>query len=80
MGKAGPVTIQHVTEAIRKQKAVDDTFNRLIAQMGERFHASAPLYRQHAHLQWAVFKLTVFAPYEDVGLEERAIRVPLFIL
>jgi len=79
-GKAGAVIFQHDVKALKKQQALDETFDRFIAQAGELFRAGRPLYRQQAHLQWVVFELTVFAPWEDVGYEERALRVPIFVL
>lgn len=46
----------------------------------ERFFCEARLARRElARLRWSVFRLTVFAPWGDVSVAERLIRIPLFL-
>lgn len=44
----------------------------------EAFQRVRAVNRETERLQWVVFKLTVFAPREDVPVKERLLRVPLF--
>lgn len=46
----------------------------------ERFFCEARLARRElARLRWLVFRLTVFAPWGDVDVAKRLIRIPLFL-
>jgi len=77
--KLEPMAPYHALKAARKPEVVKK-FDRYFAQTREIHQAGGPLLREHAHLQWKVFKLTVFSHREDIGLSQRLIRIPIFIL
>jgi hypothetical protein len=49
-----------------------------LAKIKGDFHAGSLLFKDLAHLQWRVFKLSVFSPWGDVALLERVVRFPHF--
>ena len=63
-----------------EQKSAEKAPDRCFAEVREVIHRSSRCWRELARLQWVVSKLTVFALRGDVSVNERFMRVPLFIL
>jgi hypothetical protein len=51
-----------------------------ITQVADHYLRMRAAQRRLAGLWWAVFRLSVFAPWSDVPFLERLVRIPLFII